>query len=89
MRTETIRYQVPTHWLPALINHDCSGLDNDELRQFCNFSNTEVSGVIKDGRRFLCIEYGEESYFATHHDGRPYGCLPCDVTDCDFVYMIV
>lgn len=33
MQTESIQYQVPSHWLPGLINHDYSGLEPEDSRQ--------------------------------------------------------
>lgn len=87
-RTESITYQVPSHWLPGLINHDYSGLEAEDSRQLTAFTQGEIGGMRKQGRDLIGIECADESYFMTHHDGRPYGCLACDVTDCVFVFRI-
>lgn len=88
MRTEAITYQVPSHWLPGLINHDYSGLEPEDSRQLTAFAQGEIGGMRKQGRSLIGIECADESYFMTYHDGQPYGCLACDVTDCEFVFRI-
>jgi hypothetical protein len=88
MRTESIVYQVPSLWLPGLINHDYSGLELEDSRQLTAFAQGEIGGMRKQNRSLIGIDCAEESYFQTYHDGRPYGCLACDVTDCEFVFRI-
>jgi hypothetical protein len=88
IRIEAIKYQVPSHWLPGLINHDYSGLNPEESAQLTAFAQGEIGGMRKQNRHLIGFECAEDSYFMSHHDGRPYGCLPCDVTDCEFVFRI-
>ena len=82
MQVESIQYQVPSHWLSALVNCDYSGLTNEDQRQFDSFCRGEIGGMRRQGYIFIGVDCADESYFAKHHDGAPYGCLPCDVTDC-------
>jgi hypothetical protein len=88
MRTESIQYQIPTHWLPGLINHDYSGLESKESAQLSAFAQGEISGMRKQGRNLIGIDCSDDSYFMPFHDGVPYGCLPCDVTDCVMTFRI-
>ena len=88
MRTESIQYQIPTHWLPGLINHDYSGLESTESAQLSAFAQGEIGGMRKQGRSLIGIDCAEDSYFVAHHDGSPYGCLACDVTDCVMTFRI-
>lgn len=88
MQTESIQYQVPSHWLPGLINHDYSGLEPEDSRQLTAFAQGEIGGMRKQGRDLIGIDCADDSYFMHYHDGQPYGCLPCDVTDCVFVFRI-
>ena len=77
---ETITYQLPTDWLPALINGDFTGLtDPTDLVALHDFSYGEVNGMRKQGLNLVHWEviWGDP-FFAKYHDGRPYGCLACD-----------
>lgn len=78
---EHIFYQVPAHWIDALIKDDNSVFDKlpEERRAFTQF----VSNFIKGGS---ILSVGQSSYFSKHHDARPYGMLPCDVVDVKVVY---
>lgn len=82
MQFESIEYKLPAHWLAPFVNHDYTGLSDEENAQFCEFCRDEIGVARKHGRRYIGIEYADESYFAASHDGVPYGCLPCDVVDC-------
>ncbi len=84
MRTESIQYQIPTHWLSGLINHDYSALSSKESAQLTAFVQGEIGGM----RNLIGIDCSDESYFMSFHDGVPYGCLPCDVTDCVMTFRI-
>ena len=56
---ETITYQLPTHWLPALINDDETGLEPEDAKQLYYFSRGEVGGMRKDHFQLLCWEVVE------------------------------
>jgi hypothetical protein len=65
MRTEAILYQVPSHWLPGLINHDYSGLEPEDSAQLTAFARGEIGGARKQGRSLIGIECADDSYITT------------------------
>jgi hypothetical protein len=71
-----ITFDVPQHWLPALINGDESGLDDRDSAQFKAFCDEELSNS------WHVSSYDDESDFMTHHDARPYGVLACNAVKC-------
>jgi len=77
---ETITYTLPSHWLPALINGDLTGLGDDELNVLEHFCAQEIGGIKRvDRLELMCWEpVGDEVFFAPHHDGMPYGALAGD-----------
>ena len=79
---ETISYQLPTHWLPALINDDLTGLEPEDLEQLHSFSSGEIGGMRQQHFSFLNWEIvWDEPSFRKYHDGEPYGCLACDCVE--------
>lgn len=79
MQHDSMEYSLPAHWLPALINADYSGLDDEENEQLTAFTRSEVGGMRQQGWQFGHWAYGEdEPSFDPFHDARFTGCLPAD-----------
>ena len=76
-----IWFQIPEHWVDALINDDETRLDvsAQELKGYRQFMYhfVETSDI---------LSVGQSPYFSKHHDARPYGVLPCDVVDVKIGY---
>lgn len=79
--SENIVYQVPAHWIDALIKDDLSVFERLPHERLA-FSQL-VSNFINGG---TILSVGHSSYFSKHHDARPYGMLPCDVVDVKVSY---
>jgi hypothetical protein len=86
MQFESVEFQVPSHWLSAIINGDESSFDycddDQDYQAYLAFCEHEV-------RDAMVEVAGEESFFSSYHDARGYGVLPCDVVECMFHYPIV
>ena len=76
---ETLIYQVPVHWLPALINDDFSGLTDEDCKQLESFTVSEIGGMRRENYQFLTYEViWSNPFFTKYHDGHHFGCLACD-----------
>lgn len=64
--------EIPSYWLSALANGDCSGLEDGDVAQLDAFEQEELSGG------WSVTDWEDESGFCTYHDARPYGVPPCD-----------
>jgi len=86
MQFESVEFQVPAHWLSAIINGDETSFDyyDDDLdhQAYLAFCKYEVKDAMVE-----VVE--EESFFSSYHDARGYSVLPCDVFECVFHYPIV
>lgn len=84
MNFESIDYQVPAHWLCAIINGDESSFDyyddSKDYAAFKAFCEHEVMDAIVE------VTEDAEPYFSSWHDATAYGVLPCSVIDCVFHY---
>ncbi len=78
---EHIFYQVPAHWINALIKDDLSIFEDKPLdrKAFSKF----VTNFIEGG---TILSVGQSPYLSKHHDARPYGGLRCDVVDVKVSY---
>jgi len=74
--TET--FELPAHWLPALINDDTSHMTNREIARLDRFIKHQL-GV---HQTFNVVTYSEP-YFSEWHDAREYGELPSEVCECE------
>ena len=65
---ETISYTLPSHWLPALINGDLTGLEDEELNVLEHFCAQEIGGIKRNDRlELMCWEpKGDEVCFSHH-----------------------
>lgn len=74
---ETFTYTLPTHWAPALINDDWTGLDeHDEEALMRLMANEALPSP---------VDVLDEPGFMTYHDARPYGVLACDCSTYTFI----
>lgn len=85
MNFQSIEFTVPAHWLSAIINGDESSFDYYEDPKDYKAYKAFCKHEVKDATVEVV---GEESYFASSHDARCYGVLPCDVVDCIFHYPL-
>ncbi len=76
MSIETTVYTLPSHWAPALVNDDQTGLEVDEIVQLNRFMKGEGLGAP--------LDVSEEGNFMTYHDARSYGVLPCECLEYTF-----
>jgi len=74
--TETMIYQLPVHWAPALINDDWTGINEEDEEQLMNFLFNELAG--ENIALTLPDNEAEEPFFMKHHDAHLYGCKACD-----------
>lgn len=84
MQFDLVDYQVPAHWLCAIINGDESSFDYyDDPKDYAAYK-AFCEHEVKDAT----VEVAEdaEEYFSPWHDARAYGVLPCSVIDCTFHY---
>ena len=74
-----VKYTLPAHWAPALINADESGLSDDEVSALDGFIGwmTEHHKVDDKHGSAYCVGCSEEPEFVRHHDATDW-CLPCD-----------
>ena len=72
---EAMILSIPEHWLPALVNGDESGLDDEDCKQLQAFCKDELSG------EWNITSHGEEGEFSHDHDAIGYGVLACNVVD--------
>lgn len=84
MNFDSIDYQVPAHWLSAIVNGDETSFDYyDDPKDYAAykaFCEHEVMDATVE------IAEDSEAYFSSWHDATAYGVLPCDVVDCIFHY---
>jgi len=84
MLFDSVDYQVPAHWLSAIINGDESSFDYyDDPKEYAAykaFCTHEVQGAMVE------VTEDSEAYFSHWHDATAYGVLPCSVVDCVFHY---
>jgi hypothetical protein len=77
----TTTYCLPAHWAPALFNDDASGLDDQDAAALENLLREEglaaPLSIVGD-------DQGQDPFFKTYHDARPYGVLACDCFDYVF-----
>ena len=62
---------VPSHWLPALINGDVSGLDGLELEALEAFAQAEIPAN-------AVLDPADSGFFSKCHDATLYGVLACE-----------
>ena len=73
---DTYTYTLPSHWAPALVNGDWSGLsETDEEKLRTVIANEGLSDA---------VSVDDEPGFMTYHDARPYGVLACDCSTYTF-----
>ena len=78
---ETTTYCLPAHWASALFNDDSSGLDDQDAATLERLLQEEglaaPLSIVGD-------DQGQDPFFKTYHDARPYGVLACDCFDYVF-----
>jgi hypothetical protein len=72
----TIHYTLPTHWAPALVNSDMSGLPEQEIADINTWLALNEPGN--------CVSVSDDHHFARTHDASDV-CLACDVSDFGFM----
>ena len=76
---EPLTLALPTHWVPAIVNADLTGLDDAEADALDRWE----TDIIQHIGAFHIGEVSDEEYFARYHDAAEYGVLACmcyDVT---------
>lgn len=56
-------YDLPSHWASYLINGDCSGMDDAEIKQVDDWCASHKVG--------LCVGCDDAEEFKTYHDAYP------------------
>ena len=74
--TET--FELPAHWLPALINDDTSHMTDQEVARLDRF----IKHQLEVHQTFNVVGCGEP-YFSGWHDARDFGELPSEVCECE------
>ena len=74
--TET--FELPLHWLPALVNDDNSHMDDVEIARLDRF----IKHQLEHYEIFNVVSYSEP-YFSGWHDAREFGELAGDVCECE------
>ena len=72
----SVEYEVPAHWLAAIVNDDETGLDAADYAAYLIFCRDEVKNAVVE-------VISQEPYFSHDNDA---GILPCDIVDCVFHY---
>lgn len=84
MNFDSVAYQVPAHWLSAIVNGDETSFDYyddpKDYKAYKLFCEHEVLDAIVE------VPDDAEAYFSSWHDATAYGVLPCSVIDCTFHY---
>lgn len=84
MDFDAIDYQVPAHWLSAIVNGDETSFDYyDDPKDYAAYK-AFCEHEVRDATVSLADD--AEAYFSSWHDAAAYGVLPCDVIDCTFLY---
>lgn len=81
MRIE--EFELPVHWMVAMVNADDTGLNDAE----CRAMNAFIDDNLERFETFHCLGPKDEDwqpYFMRYHDAHPYGVLACDVTTVCF-----
>ena len=70
--------EIPSHWLSAIINGDESCFDyyndSEDFKAFKAFCENEIPAN-------AILDPSDISIFVKNHDAKPYGVLPCDITE--------
>jgi hypothetical protein len=61
---QTTTYTLPAHWACALINADCSGMDDDEIAAMNDWLSAYRPGS--------CVDCSEDPEFCHSHDADGY-----------------
>ena len=61
---QTTTYTLPAHWACALINADCSGMDDDEIQA--------LDLWLSDNSPGYCLDCSEDPEFCHSHDADGY-----------------
>lgn len=76
MGIDSYTYTLPSHWAPALINGDMTGLDEHDQEALLRL-------IFNEGLSDA-VSVDDEPGFMTYHDARPYGVLACDCSTYTF-----
>ena len=75
---KTTTFTLPTHWAPAFINDDWTGITDDlEEEAMMQFLANEVAG-------YCCTDVSEDSSFVKYHDAADLGVLAADCSEFIF-----
>tara|TARA_Y100000401_G_C8317477_1_gene223370 strand:- start:1486 stop:1872 length:387 start_codon:yes stop_codon:yes gene_type:complete len=84
---KTYTLNLPNFWCSALINHDYSGLEEEEIQELNKFIEFWQDDLIINSAN---IESDENAYFDSHfmkyHDVIDLGILACDC--CEYTFQI-
>ena len=75
-------YTLPAHWAPALVNHDYTGLEQDDETALFAFLAHAARVHGEPVTCISCSEGGDD--FRTYHDARDFGVLACNVLTYSF-----
>jgi hypothetical protein len=73
LRIET--YELPEFWACALINDDCSGMEQEDI--------DAMNIWLEENEPGYCLDCSEESYFIKYHDASRY-VLACNCLEYSF-----
>ena len=70
--------EIPSHWLPAIINGDETCFDYynnpEDFKAYEEFCKNEIPDN-------AILDPSDISIFLKYHDAKPYGVLACDITE--------
>lgn len=76
--TETETYELPAFWASALINHDWTGLEDEDAEALLLW--------LEDVAPDYCIDVSDEPFFTKWHDAQKYA-LACDCLVYTFQFL--
>jgi hypothetical protein len=81
MKIDLQSYVIPTHFVCAIVNDDCTGLGDKEeviVKQFLE----------NLGERYIFTSpTDQDEYFTRCHDFRDYGILACDCIEVEIAFQ--
>tara|TARA_R100001082_G_scaffold50531_1_gene27381 strand:- start:716 stop:1015 length:300 start_codon:yes stop_codon:yes gene_type:complete len=83
----TYTLSLPNFWCSALINDDCSGLEEEEIQELNEFIEFWQDDLIINSANIESDENGYfDSQFMKYHDVTNLGILACDC--CEYTFEI-
>ena len=75
--------EIPSHWLPAIINGDETGFSYSDSSDYSNSEDFKAYQEFCENEipENAILDPSDISIFLKYHDAKPYGVLACDITE--------